>query len=51
MLSLSNYSTVANLKELYAEKAKHDDIKSDNIRLFYMGKEIKDDDELHTYNI
>lgn len=47
----SNYLTIEELKEYIVKKKKKDGISKEQIRLFFSGKELKDENELWFYNI
>jgi hypothetical protein len=51
VLSVSNLETIAHFKQLYLDKIGATDIKLDHIRLFCLGKELKDDLYLYSYDI
>ena len=53
-IKVENTITIQNLKEIIKEIStfkKNDDITSNNIRLFFGGKELKDKEEIWTYNV
>ena len=50
-LSVSNYISVADFKKKYVEKVNDTTFKVDNLRLFCLGKELKDELFLYTYDI
>jgi len=42
---------VQELKQAYLDGAKLEDLTTENVRLFYQGKEIKDSFSLYQYNL
>ena len=50
-LAVSNYLSVVELKQAYLNKINEKDRKIENLRLFCMGKELKDDLFLYSYEI
>jgi len=50
-VSIPNTSNVQELKQAYLDGAKLEDLTTENVRLFYQGKEIKDSFSLYQYNL
>jgi hypothetical protein len=49
---MSNHATIAALKQNYIEKIGGEEDKTvEQLRMFYMGKELKDDLFLYSYDI
>lgn len=50
-LSVSNLLSILEFKQKYLEKLGDSNIKTDNLRMFCLGKELKDDLFLYSYDI
>jgi hypothetical protein len=50
-LSVSNLVSILDFKKMYIDKIGDATLKPDNIRLFCLGKELKDDLYLYSYDI
>lgn len=50
-LSASNLVTISEFKQMYIDKLNDANIKVENIRMFCLGKELKDELFLYTYDI
>lgn len=50
-MATSNLVSVLDFKEAYLNKINEREMKTDNIRMFCLGKELKDDLFLYSYDI
>ena len=50
-VDISNMATTYDLKEKYAAAANNDEVRADKLRLFYMGRDMKDDQKLYTFKL
>lgn len=50
-LTVSNLLSILEFKEKYLEKLGDPNLKPDNLRMFCLGKELKDDQFLYSYDI
>lgn len=50
-LTVSNLLSILEFKEKYLEKLGDANLKPDNLRMFCLGKELKDDQFLYSYDI
>ena len=51
VFQLSNYTSISEFKEKYTAKINDSSLKAENIRMFCMGKELKDELFLYSYDI
>jgi uncharacterized ubiquitin-like protein YukD len=51
MLSISNHSTILQLKQAYVDKVANSEITVSNMKYLYGGKVLKDDYKLYEYKI
>lgn len=51
VLSVSNLVSIQQFKLMYLEKIEEKNIKPENLRMFCLGKELKDDLFLYSYDI
>ena len=51
VMSTSNLVSVAEFKQAYLNKINEKELKVENIRMFCLGKELKDDLYLYSYDI
>ena len=50
-LSVSNLTSIIQFKQLYIDKIGDKELKPENIRLFCLGKELKDEMYLYSYDL
>ena len=51
VFTVSNLSTILAFKQLYIDKIGEKDLKPENVRLFCLGKEFKDEMCLYSYDL
>lgn len=50
-IEISNLTSIPDLKRLYVEKLGTKDVKGDDFRFFCLGKELRDDLFLYSYDL
>jgi hypothetical protein len=50
-ITISNHATVFDLKAKYTEAEGSEKFSADLLRMFFMGKDMKDNDKLYKYKI
>jgi hypothetical protein len=50
-ITISNHATILDLKAKYTELEGSEKFSADLLRIFFMGKDLKDNDKLYKYKI